>query len=32
MDERDAAVALGLRARATQALRQRSNWEELAKF
>ncbi|HEY8725408.1 MAG TPA: GtrA family protein [Gaiellaceae bacterium] len=32
MDERDAAVAAGLRARVTQALRQRSNWEELAKF
>jgi putative flippase GtrA len=32
MDERDAAVAAGLRARAYQALRQRSNWEQLAKF
>jgi putative flippase GtrA len=32
MDERDAAVAAGLRTRANQALRQRSNWEELAKF
>src|SRR5437870_2946265 len=32
MDERDAAVAVGLRARVRRALRQRSNWEELAKF
>jgi putative flippase GtrA len=32
MDERDAAVAAGLRARVYQALRQRSNWEQLAKF
>jgi len=32
MDERDAAVAAGLRARAYQALRQRSNWTQLAKF
>ena len=32
MDERDAAVAAGLRARVNQALRQRSNWAELAKF
>jgi putative flippase GtrA len=32
MEERDAAVAVGLRARANRALRQRSNWEELAKF
>ena len=32
MDERDAAVAAGLRARVTQALRQRSNWTQLAKF
>jgi putative flippase GtrA len=32
MDERDAAVAAGLRARVNQALRQRSNWEQLAKF
>src|SRR2546428_793079 len=32
MDERDAAVAVGLRARVNQALRQRRNWEELAKF
>ena len=32
MDERDAAVAAGLRARVSQALRQRSNWEQLAKF
>jgi len=32
MDERDAAVAAGLRARVNQALRRRSNWEQLAKF
>ena len=32
MEERDAAVTAGLRARASYALRQRSNWEELAKF
>jgi putative flippase GtrA len=32
MDERDAVVDVGLRARIEQALRQRSNWEELAKF
>ncbi len=32
MDERDAAVSVGLRARANRALRQRSNWAELAKF
>jgi putative flippase GtrA len=32
MDERDAAVAVGLRARVNQALRKRRNWEELAKF
>ena len=32
MDERDAAVAAGLRARVYQALRQRSNWKQLAKF
>ena len=32
MEERDAAVTAGLRARVNQALRQRSNWEELAKF
>jgi putative flippase GtrA len=32
MDERDAAVAAGLRARVTRALRQRSNREQLAKF
>ena len=32
MEERDAAVTAGLRARANQALRQRRNWEELAKF
>jgi putative flippase GtrA len=32
MDERDAAVATGLRARANHALRQRHNWEQLVKF
>jgi putative flippase GtrA len=32
MDERDAAVAAGLRARVNHALRQPSNWAELAKF
>lgn len=32
MEERDAAVAAGLRARANHALRRRSNWEQLAKF
>jgi dolichol-phosphate mannosyltransferase len=32
MEERDAAVAAGLRARARHALRQRHNWEQLAKF
>jgi putative flippase GtrA len=32
MEQRDAAVATGLRARTTQALRQRHNWEQLAKF
>jgi putative flippase GtrA len=32
MEERDAAVTVGLRARVNQALRLRSNWEELAKF
>lgn len=32
MDERDAAVAAGLRARVSHALHQRSNWAELAKF
>ena len=32
MDERDAAIAAGLRARVNYALRQRSNWAELAKF
>jgi putative flippase GtrA len=32
MQERDAAVDPSLRARVEQALRQRSNWEELAKF
>jgi putative flippase GtrA len=30
--ERDAAVGHGLRARAARALRQRHNWEQLAKF
>jgi putative flippase GtrA len=32
MEERNAAVAMGLRARLNRALRQRSNWEQLAKF
>ena len=32
MEQRDAAVAAGLRARFTHALRQRHNWEQLAKF
>jgi putative flippase GtrA len=32
MEQRDAAVAAGLRARARYALRQRHNWEQLAKF
>jgi putative flippase GtrA len=32
MEQRDAAVAPGLRARATHALRQRHNWAQLAKF
>ena len=32
MEERDAAVTAGLRARVSYALRQRSNWEQLAKF
>jgi putative flippase GtrA len=32
MEERDAAVTAGLRARAGHALRQRSNWAQLAKF
>jgi putative flippase GtrA len=32
MDEQDAAVTAGLRGRATRALRQRHNWEQLAKF
>jgi putative flippase GtrA len=32
MEPRDAAVASGLRARATHALRQRHNWTQLAKF
>src|SRR5919204_4295212 len=32
MEERDAAFAAGLRARFTHALRQRHNWEQLAKF
>jgi putative flippase GtrA len=32
MEERDAAVTAGLRARAGHALRRRSNWAQLAKF
>jgi dolichol-phosphate mannosyltransferase len=32
MEQRDVAVAPGLRARATHALRQRHNWTQLAKF
>jgi dolichol-phosphate mannosyltransferase len=32
MDEPDAVVTAGLRGRATHALRQRHNWEQLAKF
>jgi putative flippase GtrA len=32
MEDRDAAVAAGLRARAANALRQRHNWEQLVKF
>jgi putative flippase GtrA len=32
MEQREAAVARGLRARATHALRQRHNWTQLAKF
>jgi dolichol-phosphate mannosyltransferase len=32
MEQRDAAVDPGLRARATHALRQRHNWAQLAKF
>jgi putative flippase GtrA len=32
MEQRDAAIAAGLRARATHALRQRHNWEQLVKF
>jgi putative flippase GtrA len=32
MEQRDAAIAAGLRARATHALRQRHNWEQLGKF
>src|SRR5258705_6296186 len=32
MEERDAAVTAGLRAGANDALRQRSNWAQLAKF
>jgi putative flippase GtrA len=32
MEQRDAAIAAGLRARAGHALRQRHNWEQLAKF
>jgi putative flippase GtrA len=32
MEQRDAAVTPGLRARASHALRQRDNWAQLAKF
>src|ERR671935_2522394 len=32
MEQRDAVVVSDLRARATRALRQRHNWEQLAKF
>jgi putative flippase GtrA len=32
MEQRDAATAADLRARATHALRQRHNWEQLVKF
>jgi putative flippase GtrA len=32
MDEQDAAVTASLRGRASRALRQRHNWEQLAKF
>ena len=32
MEQRDAAVATGLRARAKGALRRRHNWEELVRF
>src|ERR671924_964712 len=32
MEQQDAAVATGLRARASLALRQRHNWEQLVKF
>jgi putative flippase GtrA len=32
MEQRDAALAASLRARATHALRQRHNWTQLAKF
>jgi len=32
MEQQDAAAAAGLRARATHALRQRHNWEQLVKF
>ena len=32
MKEQDAAVSAGVRTRASHALRQRSNWEQLAKF
>jgi putative flippase GtrA len=32
MEQRDAAIAADLRARATHALRQRHNWEQLVKF
>jgi putative flippase GtrA len=32
MEQRDAAATAGLRARTSQALRQRHNWEQLVKF
>lgn len=32
MEQQDAAIAAGLRARAKHALRQRHNWEQLVKF
>jgi putative flippase GtrA len=32
MEQRDVAVAVGLRDRANQALRRRHNWEELVRF
>lgn len=32
MEQQDAAIAADLRARATHALRQRHNWEQLVKF